>query len=218
MVNILHFSSSIEPYDITINALPSHDPLNTEKRRSPSAMRRRSISSCYSEHAIKVSDSYCSGPLSNPLQRSAIIAAPPAPNSVTCVYKSTLASQKQLLVTITWCNYLLDQGLIVGITDKVSEPNPVYRQLRLRKKKGNKAFHHGESRIEVVWDLSAAVYDQGPEAVKGFYVVVVIDSEIGLLLGDMEGELEVERLTLKGPAGKVSLISRKEHFSGELRS
>lgn len=70
----------------------------------------------------------------------------------------------------------------------------------------------GNSSIEVLWDLSNAKYDTGPEPVDGFYVLVMVDSEIGLILGDMAEEAATKKF--KTTAADVSLISRREHCSG----
>lgn len=148
------------------------------------SLQMRSLATCYSEHAIKVSDSYCSGlsnqPYLSPEQ------SPSIPNAVTCIYKKLL-SQKSLWIALTWCNKLLSQGLSINISDSVSIPSKFNANFHhLPKTKGSKTFQSCNSKIKVFWDLSSAYYDTGPEPISGFYVVVLVDSELALLLGDME--------------------------------
>ncbi|XP_030534283.1 uncharacterized protein LOC115743582 [Rhodamnia argentea] len=173
----------------------------------------RSVATCYSEHAIKVSDSYCSGPSNRSCLSPA--SAPSMPNAVTCIYRSRLSNQRHLLITITWCNNFLGQGLAISIADDKSSPPKCRANSRqLQKRKGTKSFQSGNLRIEVFWDLLSAQFDSGPEPVHGFYVAVLVDSELGLLLGDMDEETDVIRLRTGLPRAKFSLVSRTAHFSG----
>ncbi|KAA8516676.1 hypothetical protein F0562_016818 [Nyssa sinensis] len=167
----------------------------------------RNIATCYSEHAIKVSDSYCSGPSNRAYLSPNLI--PSIQNAVTCIYKAKLSTKKQLLIRVTWCNL----GFTIGIGDDPSSPFKF--NTRFQKIKGTKAFESCNSKIEVFWDLSTAKYDAGPEPVNGFYVVVLVDSELILLLGDIdEEELDVKKLITEIPDAKFLLLSRSEHFSG----
>ncbi|KAG7958176.1 hypothetical protein I3843_10G005900 [Carya illinoinensis] len=149
----------------------------------------RSIASCYSEHAIKISDSYRSGHSNQPKLSTNLI--PSIPNAITCIYKAKLSTQKELLITLTWCRNLMGQGFIVDLNSN---------SYRLQKNKGTRTFQSCNSNIEVFWDISEAKYDAGPEPIDGFYVVVFADSE-----------LEIQNRT---PHPKLSLLSRSEHFSG----
>ncbi|KAK7294983.1 hypothetical protein RJT34_17884 [Clitoria ternatea] len=79
-----------------------------------------------------------------------------------------------------------------------------------RKKKGNETFESHNFEIQVLWDLSVAKYEEGPKPVGGFYVVVLVNSELGLRLGD-KNEIE-EAVGLK-EAG-FSMVSRSERFCG----
>ncbi|CAI0469498.1 unnamed protein product [Linum tenue] len=173
----------------------------------------RSIATCYSENAIKVSDSYCSGPASS---RTSISQHPtrPAPSSVTSTYKiirnNSSLNSNPIFVTVNWsgCGGG-DGGFSISVTDKIpSASNSPARQFR--KPKGSKEFEACGCRIELLWNLSPAFYDAGPEPVSGFYVVVLIDSEPGLFLGDVE-EIEDE----EGEDGfrrELSPVSRIEKF------
>ncbi|KAK9291075.1 hypothetical protein L1049_009262 [Liquidambar formosana] len=173
----------------------------------------RSIATCYSEHAIKVSDSYCSGPSNQACLSQNLI--PSIQNSVTCMYKAKLSTHKQLVITLTWCNNLLGQGLNINISDDPSSPfkfNANSRQFGSTK--GSETFESCNSKIELLWDLSSAQYEAGPEPTNGFYVMVLADSEICLLLGDMDEKLDVKEFKTGIPVAKFSLVSRSEYFSG----
>lgn len=141
---------------------------------------------------------------------------PSVQNSVTCVYKISLSTQKQILITVTWCKNHSSQGLSINFGDDPSTPPfRLNTNSRLfRKKKGSKTVESDNSSIEVFWDLSTAKYGAGPEPVDGFYVLVVVDSEICLILGDMAEEAVSKKFKSTASGAKVSLISRREHCSG----
>lgn len=173
----------------------------------------RSIATCYSEHAIKVSDSYCSGP-SNQAYLSPNLS-PSIPNAVSCTYKLKLSTQKILLITLTWCNNFISQGLTINIGDNIYSPPKLNADShQLRKNKGTKSFQSCNSKIEVFWDLSTACYDTGPEPISGFYVVVLVDSELGLRLGDIDEEVSIKNFITRLPILKSSSVSRSEYYSG----
>ncbi|KAJ8899571.1 hypothetical protein K2173_018545 [Erythroxylum novogranatense] len=173
----------------------------------------RSIS-CYSERAIKISYSYCSGPSSQAYVSPTL--TPSISNAVTCIYRLQLLSQKTLFITLTWRNKLINQGLTISISDNnISSPSKLSSDsYHLRKIKGTKSFQSCDSKIEAFWDLSTASYETGPEPISGFYVVFVVDSELGLILGDKDEEVIVQNLRKKLSMAKSSLLSRSEHFSG----
>lgn len=178
----------------------------------------RSIATCYSEHAIKVSDSYCSGPSRQPYLSPNLI--PSIPNSVSCIYKARLSPQKHLLVTLTWCSNFIGQGFAINVcvdgnVSAYASPSKFHvNSHQLRDSKGSKTFHSCNSRVEVYWDLSNAQFDNGPEPSHEFYIIVVVDSVLSLFIGDMEDEESVKRLKSGFPVAKFSLVSRCEQFSG----
>ncbi|KAK6926651.1 Protein of unknown function DUF868, plant [Dillenia turbinata] len=174
------------------------------------------MASCFSEYAVKISDTSCS---SYAIANHACITPSLIPSTqyaVTCVYKIILFSQNKLLVTVTWSKNNMSQGLSIGFGD---DPSSSAFKLNassglFRKKKGNRVFESNNLKIEVFWDLSAAKYESGPEPIDGFYVFVVIDSEVGLFLGDMAKEAVSKKLKNGISAAKFSIVSRREHFSG----
>ncbi|XP_061340319.1 uncharacterized protein LOC133286836 [Gastrolobium bilobum] len=178
----------------------------------------KGITSCYNEHAIKVSDSYCSRP-SNQVYLCPKLT-PSIRDSVTCIYKVNLISkQKQLLIAITWTKRLKGQGFAINITNNTPSgysPSKFNANLsqQLRKNKGTETFNSHNLEFQVLWDLSAAKYDDGPEPVGGFYVVVLVDSELGLHLGDKDEESLDLNVNAGMAVANFSMVSRSERFSG----
>ncbi|XP_027344077.1 uncharacterized protein LOC113856459 [Abrus precatorius] len=175
------------------------------------------IISCFSEHSVNVSHSSCSSYSSNTCISPSL--APSTQNSVSSVYKTTLSNQKQVLITVTWCKSHSNQGLTISFGEE--NLNQVASSFRLntnsrflRKKKGSRLVESDESKVEVFYDLSNAKYDTGPEPVEGFYVAILIDAEIGLILGDMAEEAVIKKFKSRTLLAKVSLLSRREHCSG----
>lgn len=169
----------------------------------------RGITSCYNEHAIRVSDSYCSRPSNQSYLCPKLINHPSIQDSVTCMYKVNLISkQKQLLISLTWTKKLIGQGFSIDI---ITNNHTSKFDAQLRKNKGTEKFQFHNFGVQVLWDLSAAKYDEGPEPVAGFYVVVLVDSELGLHLGDKDRE---ESLGLGLGLANFSMVSRSERFSG----
>lgn len=192
----------------------------------------RDVISCFGESAVNVSHSASCKNYS----KAACIApsqTPSVQNAITCLYNITLSYQKQLLVTVNWCKSQTAQGLTINFGDQdhplpssssSSSSSPSFKlnmNSRLfRKKKGSRFLESDVAKIEIFWDLSNAKYDTGPEPVDGFYVLVMIDSEIGLILGNnniAEEAALTKRFMNKTSIMKVakaSLISRTEHCSG----
>ncbi|KAB2631609.1 hypothetical protein D8674_009128 [Pyrus ussuriensis x Pyrus communis] len=174
----------------------------------------RRIATCYSEHAIKVSDSYCSGPSNQAYVTPKL--TPSIPNEVSCLYRARLSTQNRILITLTWFNKFTAQGVTVTVGDNKSQPSKSDSDShKLEDQKGTLAFQSCNTKIEVFWDLSTANYDSGPEPATGFFVMVLADSELCLLLGDkVEQVLDLEKYKTIMSQKKFTLVSRSEHFSG----
>lgn len=173
--------------------------------------------SCFSENAVNVSHPSCSSYANTACVSPSL--TPSVQNAVTCLYKITLSTtKKKFLVTVTWFKNHYAQGLSIKFGDDPSTSFRLNTNSRLfRKKKGNKVFESPDnSKMEIIWDLSKAKFDAtGPEPVDGFYILVMVDSEIGLILGDMAEEAMTKKLKSSStPVSKVSLVSRQEHYSG----
>lgn len=171
----------------------------------------RDIAACFSDYSVTISDSTCTSASNLKVCRPPgayghPTLIPSIQNAVVCIYKAHLSTQKQMIITVTWSKNLAGQGLTIKVCDELSSAIKVNMDYRLfKKKKGNRTFESGNSTVEVSWDLSLAIYSLGPEPIDGFYVSVMVDSELCLLLGDMKTGT---------PVAKFPLISRREHFYG----
>ncbi|XP_076887054.1 uncharacterized protein LOC143537097 [Bidens hawaiensis] len=172
------------------------------------------LMSCYSELAVQVSDkSSCSNykTVSNSVSLSPKLT-PSIQTAVTNIYKTTLSTGTSHVITVTWCRNSTAQGLQINSGDDPTTAFRLNTNSRLfRKKKGSKAFEINGSKYEVFYDLSAAQYGPGAEPVEGYCVVIIVDSELGLFLGDMS---DFKKMKSYKQIAKSDLVSRREHFSG----
>ncbi|XP_010261322.1 PREDICTED: uncharacterized protein LOC104600184, partial [Nelumbo nucifera] len=56
--------------------------------------------------------------------------------------------------------------------------------------------------------------NSGPELVDGFYIVVLANSELGLVLGDMGEEVVCKKFKVVVSVAQFFLVSQTEHLSG----
>ncbi|KAJ0238937.1 Uncharacterized protein HA466_0234700 [Hirschfeldia incana] len=203
----------------------------------------RDLVSCFSENSINVTHPFSSP--SSLLSSSSSLSCskyntskacispssliPSIQTSITSIYRIT-SLPKHLIIKVTWCNNKnnhhpqFNNNSVLSISVSSADQNPS-TSLKLntssrffRKKKGNKSVDSDLGKIEVSWDLSSAKYDDSnlsPEPVQGFHVIVLVDAQIGLFLGDSSAEetLRKKGLDFDFDSGK-SLVSRQEHFSG----
>lgn len=193
----------------------------------------RDLVSCFSEHAVRVSETTCSSyttnhllqiPLSiNTRTKTTATTNPALQTSVTLIYKITLSSNKQLHVTVTWTSTQMGpQGLTISFGEDPSSSTAIFKLSTIsrlfRKKKGSKSIEleDDDSRIELFWDLSEVTYGEfDAEPINGYFILLMVDSEIALILGDLSRELASKKI--KNGAciiAKNTLVSRKEHYSG----
>ncbi|XP_018483020.2 uncharacterized protein LOC108854031 isoform X2 [Raphanus sativus] len=186
----------------------------------------RDLVSCFSENSINVThplSSSSSSSCSNYKTSNACISPsliPSIQTSITSIYRISLPSNKHLIIKVTWCNKINpSHGLSISVSSADQNPSTSLRlntsSRFFRKKKGNKSVDSDLGKIEVLWDLSSAKNMTGPEPVQGFYVIVLVDAQLGLLLGDSSEEtLRKKGLAYDDLDSGKSLISRQEYFSG----
>lgn len=191
----------------------------------------KDLVSCFSEHAVRISDVACSGSAAvNAAAVAAATAGRPADGAaaaggsaaamsgVTTVYRSRLsASGKDLLVDVTWSRSPDGPALSVAVHDAGARhhhsASAAAAPRHLHRRKGSGTFTAGSCVVGVFWDYASARYGGGPEPVSGYYVAVVADAEFVLLLGDLSRGY-VERLHGGIPVAASRMARRRERFVG----
>ena len=164
----------------------------------------RDFPSCFGENGVQVADSTSSGVFRSTAQ-----------NLVTCVYSCKLGG-KSCLIIITWCKNLVGQGLSVEIDDWMNQCLCKFdiKPWLFAKRKGSKSFEINSIEVDAYWDLSLAKFGSGPEPLEGFYLAVVFNGEMVLLLGDMRKEAFKKTNATPGFYNAI-FITKKEHIFGK---
>ncbi|KAF8390514.1 hypothetical protein HHK36_025041 [Tetracentron sinense] len=133
------------------------------------------------------------------------------------VYRTKIAGHCRL-ITITWCKNLLLHGLSVSV--QRPEGDTQYScKVELKpwyfwRKQGSKRFIVEGKAVDVFWDLKAAKFNGETEPQSDFYVAIVSEEEVVLLLGDLKKD--AYRKTGSRPALIESiLVSKKEYIFGK---
>ncbi|XP_055961201.1 uncharacterized protein LOC126675119 [Mercurialis annua] len=167
----------------------------------------RDFPSCFGENGVQIADSSSSN------------TSKSTHNLVTCMYQCRIRG-RSCLITIGWSKNLMGQGLSVGMDD--SATNQCLCKVEIKpwlfsKRKGSKsiAIETYSCKIDVFWDLSSAKFGSGPEPLEGFYVGIVVDRQMVLLLGDMRKEVfKKTNATAPITSGAV-FVSKREHVTGK---
>lgn len=133
------------------------------------------------------------------------------------VYRTKIADQCRL-ITVTWCKNLLLHGLSVSVEGPEGDSQYTCK-IELKpwyfwRKQGSKRFIVEGKPVDIFWDLKAAKFSGETEPSSVYYVAVVCDEEVVLLLGDLKKD--AYRKTGCRPALiNPILVSRKEHVFGK---
>lgn len=163
--------------------------------------------SCFGENGVQVAD-FSSSSSSSSGNKA-------AQNLVTSVYQCRLRG-KSCTITVTWSKNMMGQGLSVGIDDNTNQSlcKVDIKPWLFSKKKGSKSLEANFSKVDVYWDLSSAKFGSGPEPLEGFYLGIVSERQMILLLGDMRKEALKKTGSTPASSGAV-LIAKREHVFGK---
>ena len=110
-----------------------------------------------------------------------------AQSTVTCFYQANVAGFWRN-VSVLWCKNLMNHSLHITI-DSVGGKSQFTCKIDVKpwhfwSKKGYKTFEVEGNQVEVYWDLRSAKFTGSPEPSSDYYVALVSDEEVVLLLGD----------------------------------
>ncbi|MFS7999417.1 hypothetical protein Hanom_Chr12g01165871 [Helianthus anomalus] len=136
------------------------------------------------------------------------------------LYKTHIAGSCRC-ITITWFKHHLFHGLSVSVDGDHSPEADSTCKVDLKpwcfwRKQGSKSFSINGIILDVFWDLKGAKFNGETEPTSEYYVAVVCEQEVVLLLGDLKKD--AYRKTGCRPALiEPMLVSRKEHVFGKKR-
>uniref|UniRef100_A0A5B6ZJ08 DUF868 domain-containing protein n=1 Tax=Davidia involucrata TaxID=16924 RepID=A0A5B6ZJ08_DAVIN len=136
------------------------------------------------------------------------------------VYRTKIADQCRL-ITVSWCKNLLLHGLSVSVQGGPDGESQYTCKVELKpwyfwRKQGSKRFVVDGKPVDIFWDLKAAKFNGETEPSSEYYVAVVCDEEVVLLLGDLKKDAYRKtgcRPALLDPI----LVSKKEHIFGKMK-
>ncbi|CAH8386156.1 unnamed protein product [Eruca vesicaria subsp. sativa] len=162
----------------------------------------KDFTSCSGENGVQVTDPSSSN------------AVKVSQNLVICIYRCCIRG-RTCLITVTWTKNLMGQCVTVEVHDSCNRSlsKVEIKPWLFTKRKGSKNLEAYSCDIDVYWDLSSAKFGSSPEPLGGFYVCVVVDKEMVLLLGDMKKE--AFRKTNAALSLGAVFIAKKEHVFGK---
>ncbi|KMZ65960.1 hypothetical protein ZOSMA_303G00030 [Zostera marina] len=164
----------------------------------------RDFPSCFSENGVQISET-THGSSRNGQNMSA------------CVYQIHMGRGESRMITITWSKNMMGQGFMIEIEDGTKHclSKVEIKPWLFSKRKGSKNLDVEEAtKVDIFWDLSTAKIGPGPEPLKSYYVAVVFDMKMVLLVGDMRKEA-YKKTGARPPHSNATYIGKREHVSGK---
>ncbi|XP_073285373.1 uncharacterized protein [Primulina huaijiensis] len=140
-----------------------------------------------------------------------------AQSTVTCAYQAHIAGFWRN-VMVLWSKNLMNHSLTISVDsvehDRVYTCKVDLKPWHFWAKKGYKTFEVDGNQLEVYWDIRSAKFSGSPEPCTDFYVALVSEEEVVLLLGDYKKK--AYKRTKSRPALVDALMfHKKEHVFGK---
>lgn len=163
----------------------------------------RDFPSCFGENGVQIVD------------LSSSRSTRSAQNIVTCVYQCQLCNVS-CFITITWTKNLMGQGLTICIDDS-SDQSLCKVDIKpglFSKRKGSRNLQVDSNLVDIFWDFSCSKFGYSPEPLQGFYLAIVFNKDLVLMLGDLENEVH-KKIDVASKDCKAINIAKKEHIFGK---
>lgn len=139
-------------------------------------------------------------------------------NFVSCLYRANVADICRY-VSVTWSKNLAYNSLCIAVENFYDE-EPYTCKIDLKTwqfwgKKGLKSFKVDEQRVDVYWDFKAAKFSSSsPEPCSDYYVALVSNGEVILVLGDKKTDA-LKRAKCRLSSVEATLVHKKENVFGK---
>ncbi|XP_010435360.1 PREDICTED: uncharacterized protein LOC104719196 isoform X1 [Camelina sativa] len=140
-----------------------------------------------------------------------------AQSSVTCIYQAHMVGFWRN-VRVLWSKNLMNHSLTVMVTSVQGDMNYCckvdLKPWHFWNKKGYKSFEVEGNQVDVYWDFRSAKFNGGPEPSSDFYVALVSEEEVVLLLGDHKKKA-FKRTKSRPALVDAALFYKKENVFGK---
>lgn len=141
-----------------------------------------------------------------------------AQSTVTLAYQANIAGYWHN-VTVVWCKNLMNHSLCITVDSRNGDFHYTckvdLKPWHFWSKKGYKSFEVESSRVDVYWDLRSAKFSSSsPEPCTDYYVALVSDEEVVLLLGDYKKKA-YKRTKSRPALVEAVLFYKKENVFGK---
>ncbi|XP_010253022.1 PREDICTED: uncharacterized protein LOC104594441 [Nelumbo nucifera] len=139
--------------------------------------------------------------------------------TVMCVYQASIAGMCYN-VHVIWSKNLMNHCLNISVNNPSSDNHQIssckidLKPWHFWSKKGLKSFEVQGKRVDVFWDLRAAKFESSPEPCSDYYVALVSEEEVVLLLGDHKKEA-YKRTKSRPSLADATLIYKKDNVFGK---
>ncbi|GLT85268.1 hypothetical protein SLE2022_034620 [Rubroshorea leprosula] len=155
---------------------------------------------------------------------------PGKPNLTTCLYHTHLG-----LFSLTWSSTFFGHSFQLNLhpsahySSPLSLPNSLsfsllsfhlhIKPFLFWKKQGSKKLTAtAVPNAYIFWDLSRAKFGSGPEPESGFYIAVVVNGEMTLLIGDSSKQAYSRTKSQRPEKNQVLLLKREHMFGNRIYS
>ncbi|KAG9448517.1 hypothetical protein H6P81_008482 [Aristolochia fimbriata] len=137
--------------------------------------------------------------------------------TAACVYQAKIAGYCRN-VTVIWSKTMINHSVSITVENYSSE-NPCTCKIDLKpwpfwSKKGLKSLDVDGRRVDVYWDLRSAKFTGGSEPTSDYYVALVCDEEVSLLMGDYKKEA-YKRTKARPSLVDATMVSKRENVFGK---
>ena len=122
--------------------------------------------------------------------------------SVTSIYRANIANLYRL-VTATWCKSLVNHSFTINVENPSDDQSHCtckidFKAWQFWGRKGLKSLEVDGKRVDIYWDFRQAKFSSSPEPCSDYYVAIVSEEEVAVVLGDMK--IDAFKRTKKRPS------------------